>query len=587
MTGQFTRPAGAPRAHLYNLADFMFGLRNTYALSNILVANLRQNMHFLYLQDDVRVNERLTLNLGVRYEYATPWVEKDNILSNFDPATRQMVLARDGSLEDRATIKPDRNNVGPRLGFAYTLDHATVLRGGYGISYVHFHRAGGANVLPINGPQVINAVVVQSNPLDPSFRRTEQGYDRGPDRSITVQSAGGEHHLHAARTTTRARCRAGSCRCSASLARRMIVDVAYVGNRADDLLLFANFNQAAPNNAAGTIPLQARRPIPEFADITYSFNGGKSRYHAMQAKLDWRVAQRVLAPELADAVADEGQRCRLARESERQLPGAAGLQQSGCRLRFVGLSPAVQQHDQPDLDDAVSERVLGGWQIAAINSVYSGEPVTFIYTPLPAFQVSAIAAGLPRRQQLPPNVTGDPYAPEGERTVQNWFNRNNVVVPTDPSQPFGNAARNSVRGPIVLADRSGVVAADSDAVAGGAVEFRAEFFNLFNRTNFRAPERQPQRRGIRDDHVDLRSAAGATRGEGQLLVRHEVVIGDAHDGRTEAGDMFSIALRRAEAEFLEMPGLKLTVAQAAQALAFRFGTVHGGAVEAGGAAIPR
>ena len=94
-------------------------------------------------------------------------MEKDNILSNFDPATRQMVLARDGSLEDRSTIEPDRNNFGPRLGFAYTLTSKTVLRGGYGISYVHFHRAGGANVLPINGPQVINAVVVQSNPLDP------------------------------------------------------------------------------------------------------------------------------------------------------------------------------------------------------------------------------------------------------------------------------------------------------------------------------------------------------------------------------------------------------------------------------------
>ncbi len=114
--GQFTRPAGVAANTIYNLSDFMLGLRSNYALSNILVANLRQNMHFLYVQDDVRVNDQLTLNLGLRYEYATPWVEKDNILSNFDPATRQMVLARDGSLEDRSTIAPDRNNFGPRLG---------------------------------------------------------------------------------------------------------------------------------------------------------------------------------------------------------------------------------------------------------------------------------------------------------------------------------------------------------------------------------------------------------------------------------------------------------------------------------------
>ena len=68
----FTRPATAAASNLYNLADFMLGLRSQYALSNVLVANLRQNMHFLYLQDDVRMSNRLTLNLGLRYEYATP-----------------------------------------------------------------------------------------------------------------------------------------------------------------------------------------------------------------------------------------------------------------------------------------------------------------------------------------------------------------------------------------------------------------------------------------------------------------------------------------------------------------------------------
>lgn len=107
-SGQFTRPAGAAASNLYNLADFMFGLRSTFALSNILVAELQQNMHFLYIQDDWRINDRLTLNAGLRYEYATPWTEANNVLSNFDPATRTMVMARDGSLEERATIKPDR-----------------------------------------------------------------------------------------------------------------------------------------------------------------------------------------------------------------------------------------------------------------------------------------------------------------------------------------------------------------------------------------------------------------------------------------------------------------------------------------------
>src|SRR4029453_16335935 len=61
--------------------------------------------------------------------------------------------------------------------------------------------------------------------------------------------------------------------------RNALLDLAYIGNRANDLLLFTNLNEAAPNNSAGTMSLQARRPIPEYGDITYSFNGGKSRYH--------------------------------------------------------------------------------------------------------------------------------------------------------------------------------------------------------------------------------------------------------------------------------------------------------------------
>ena len=140
----------------------MLGLRSQYALSSVLVADLRRNMHFAYLQDDWRATSKLTLNLGLRYEYSTPYWEENNVLSNFDPATNTMLQAKDGSISERALVDPDRNNFGPRLGFAYTLTPSTVIRGGYGISYVHFSRAGGGDVLPINGPQVVNAVVNQT-----------------------------------------------------------------------------------------------------------------------------------------------------------------------------------------------------------------------------------------------------------------------------------------------------------------------------------------------------------------------------------------------------------------------------------------
>ena len=178
-TGNFTRPAGVSANNVYNLADFMLGLRSQYALSSILVANLRQRYQFAYVQDDWRLNDKLTLNLGLRYEYATPWWENDNLMTNYDPAAKTMIFAKDGSMYDRALIDPDRNNWGPRLGLAYSLTPKTVVRGGWGMSYIHFHRIGAANILAINGPQVVNAVASQSNPTLPTFRTTQQGYPAG------------------------------------------------------------------------------------------------------------------------------------------------------------------------------------------------------------------------------------------------------------------------------------------------------------------------------------------------------------------------------------------------------------------------
>jgi hypothetical protein len=184
----------------------------------------------------------------------------------------------------------------------------------------------------------------------------------------------------------------------------MFVDVAYVGNRADDLLLFANFNQARPNNAAGTIPLQARRPIPEFADVTYSFNGGKSRYHALQAKFDWRMRGGLsLLSSLTISQAKDN--------------GAGSLE--GGTSASTGNFPAPQNFYDMDADFGISPyhqpytsttsfvwnlpfngAFAGGWQVSGINSLYTGEYVTFSYNPAAAFQVSWDNVGFSRGEQL-------------------------------------------------------------------------------------------------------------------------------------------------------------------------------------------
>src|SRR5688572_19603644 len=240
--GRFTRPLGSTSTSSeYNLADFMLGLRSRYALTNFFIANLRQNLYFAYVQDDFKVTPKLTLNLGLRYEYATPQWEADNVLTNFDPATRTMVAARDGSIEDRALVNPDRNNFGPRLGFAYSLDDKTVVRGGYGVSYIHFHRAGGGNVLPINGPQVINAVINQT-PTDAGFVPTQGGYPSGlTDPSRFVPTAANITYMPPDNETSSVR--SWFISVQREVVKNVVVDLAYVGNKATDMLLFANFNQ--------------------------------------------------------------------------------------------------------------------------------------------------------------------------------------------------------------------------------------------------------------------------------------------------------------------------------------------------------
>ena len=496
--GQFSRPSGATASNLYNLADFMLGLRSQYALSSVLVANLRRNMHFAYIQDDWRIGNQLTVNLGLRYEYSTPYWEKDNVLSNFDPATNSMLLARDGSVADRALVNPDRNNFGPRLGFAYSLTPQTVIRGGYGVSYVHFSRAGGGDVLPINGPQVINAVVNQTVPTSPSFLPGEQGYPAGladPSRFNPLTA----NITYMPRDFRSSPVQSYYISIQRQFGQDLVADVGYVANRANDLLLFANHNQAFPNNTAGTIPLQDRRPNPAFADITYAFNGGKSRYHGLHAKVEWRLPGELLLLSSLTVSETKDNGAQSLENSNGNFPAPQNFynldadfglsnyhQPYNSTTSFVWSLPFGAGRRWGGNATGVMNALIGGWQLAGINTVYAGEPVTFTYTPGATAVVSGIAQDFRGANNYRPNVTCDPLASGADRTIANWFNRACVTVPTDPSQPFGNAERNTVRGPLYW--QFDLAASKRfDLVGTTQFEFRFEAFNLLNRTNFRAP----------------------------------------------------------------------------------------------------
>ena len=372
------------------------------------------------------------------------------------------------------------------------------MRGGYGISYVHFSRAGGGDLLPINGPQVVNAVINQADPTAASFVPAEQGYPKGlADPSQFNPLAANITYMP--RDFHSSPVQSWYISMQRELVRNMLLDVAYVGNRADDLVLFANYNQAVPNNASGTLSLQARRPITQFADITYPFNGGKSRYKALQTKVEWRVRRDVtlLSALTLSQTKDNGSQSLEnangnfpAPQDFRNPAADFGLseyhQPYNSTTSFVWGLPFGRGRHWGSNASPLLDAVIGGWTLAGINRVNAGEPVTLTYTPGATFIVSGIAQDFRGANNYRPNVTCAPYAQGSDRTILNWFDKACVTAPTDPSQPFGNAGRNTVRGPKFW--QLDTALSKAFALGGPAkFEFRLEAFNLLNHTNFRAP----------------------------------------------------------------------------------------------------
>ena len=196
----------------------------------------------------------------------------------------------------------------------------------------------------------------------------------------------------------------------------------------------------------------------------------------------------------------------------------------------------------------VVDVLLGGWSVAGINTVTAAEPITFTYAPATSFIVSGIASDFRGANNYRPNVGGDPYASGADQTITNWFNKASVVVPTDPSQPFGNAGRNTVRGPNFWVFDASV----SKRVALGPqakLEVRIEAFNLFNRANFTAPSGVRRVPCVDLCDLDQRSTAPrvAPRGAGDFVALAKAKPGQMNYGSAGNGSAGHLAF-----EYLKM-----------------------------------
>ena len=496
--GQFSRPAGAKSNNLYNLADFLFGARDSYNLNSYGLFYYRQWMYFGYVQDDFRVTRNLTFNVGLRYEFATPQYEANNHLSNFDPATNSLILAKSGSLYDRALVNPDPLNFAPRLGLAYTINPKTVIRSAYGISYEHFNRSGRENLLAYNGPYVVNELVNQtpSEPLcsgdqyNGCFRPTMLGYPAGFTSPTNFNTATTNIHYTPANTKS-TYVQSWHFTIQRELARDVTLDVAYVGNHGVHVYQLGDYNQAVPNLPGQTLSLAARRPVQNFSEIETSFNESNSHYNSLQVKLEKRFSN--------------GLSFLNSFAWSKSIDIAPSNMETGngsnyyMNFRDWNSYRAVSDYDVPfqnttsfvwDMPVGHGKRfganmpglanvVVGGWRLAGINTMISGQPINFTYTP----STTAAIAGsnLPMR----PNLVGDPFLPADQRTPQHYFNLAAFAVP-DPSQPFGSAGRNVGRSDGIYTFDLAIDKAFPIFSEGHQFQFRAEAFNVLNKTNFQA-----------------------------------------------------------------------------------------------------
>jgi hypothetical protein len=261
------------------------------------------------------------------------------------------------------------------------------------------------------------------------------------------------------------------------LGANFVVDVGYVGNKSEHLMILADYNQARPNAVGENATLQARRPIQGYQFIQAAYDGGRGDYRALQVKLERRYNQGFY-------FLNSFTWSRTRDNASGHLETANG---DNSRVNYADVESefGVSGYDQPynNMTTAVWElpfgrdRWYGDWRITAVNTITSGLPVNLNYSPAAAFQVSTVVTQRP-------NIIGEIYA--DDPTATQWFNPANIVVPTDSSQPFGNAPRNAARGPSLYSMDLGL---HKDLAIGSnqKLQFRLEAFNVFNRTNLGAP----------------------------------------------------------------------------------------------------
>ncbi len=513
--GQFSKPTcaqlGQPAtcavpsdATSYNLADFIFGTPAIISQGSFLVVNLRQYVHSLYVQDDWRVTPKLTINAGLRWDFATPLYERDNNYSNFDPTTDTMIKAANGSLYQRSLVHPDYKDFGPRVGLAYSFDQKTVIRSGYGISYSFFNRPGSA-LEGINAPQALFGTFSQSipagGPAPAGFLTTQNSFTTGIANPSAFNPAN-SNVVYLPPNLKWPYTQNWFFSVQRELPKNTVVELAYNGNHSLRLPILGDYNQAAPSPAGVTLPIAARRPIPTFGPITWVDPAGNNNYEGLSVRVEHRFAQGLYFLNTfawGKAMGD----------SEQALEYFAGTgfganpqNIHNLHAEYAPTSYDVKLNNVTSVVyqlpfgkgrqfgsswNPVLDAVAGGWELTGINTAHTGTPLDIAYFTTPAaIDVTGLQNDYRGQAEIRPNVSGSAIGQSTSAMIRNYFAGYTFTQPT-PQSPFGNLGRNVFRAPGLEQWDLGV---DKNFRIRERlnVQFRSEFFNILNHTNFGIPD---------------------------------------------------------------------------------------------------
>jgi carboxypeptidase family protein len=466
------------------LADFMLGYLKTASVNPAHTStDLWNNWHSYFVQDDWKVSSRLTFNLGLRYDYFQPYKQSDDKFVNIELngfVVDKLVTTQTSSY-GRALLAPDKNNFGPRFGFAYRpakLDD-TVIRGGYGIYFT---------------PQISNAIFAMAEGAQATAGASVIGNLTGapniffndPFKSAVTAGAlnfavGNDQNLRDSYIQQ------WNLNIQHKLPGNILFDVGYVGSKGTRLIVtFEDLNrpiQLVDPRTAGLPVLNARRPNQAFQrNVRADKSIGNSNYHSMQVKAERRMATGLTfltAYTYAKAISGPndiggqvgGGNYIGSPQDIYYLEGDHSVSGFDLTHRFV----QTVIYDVPFFKSmqGAARHILDGWQLSTIITEQGGFPSPVTYN------VDTTGTGITSRPDQVPGQIGN--LPRGERTYSRWFNTG-AFVPA----PFGRFGTSSRTAAIRLPGLNNVDFSVSKSIRfheSRSLQFRVETFNLFNHYN--------------------------------------------------------------------------------------------------------